>query len=285
MAADAYLGRCPRNWGWGCGMTISGLWAFARAAHTKAIAGGLVAMGVAAAGAASAADMLPAKAPAAQAPYNWSGCYLGGYFGWGTANNWQSTDNTGFNPNGINPWQFSLNSTAIGGGYAGCNWQPSPGGGFVLGLEGEGGYMQLSIPGQQLTFGGLGASNVSDAVKMGTGYGLIAGRLGWVFLEKIHVYGKVGVAFFNDSSSIVNGNPALGPVGVVATGSKSQTPLAFGGGAEYPLTQHWIGKAEYLVFEKGSSYTAVSTIPGRAPTWTEDPSTVQTFKLGAAYKF
>jgi opacity protein-like surface antigen len=42
---------------------------------------------------------------------------------------------------------------------------------------------------------------------------------------------------------------------VIASASKSQTPFAFGGGAEYPLTEHWIGKAEYLYFEKGGSYS------------------------------
>jgi len=256
---------------------------FARVAQVKLAAAGLAAAGMAFVGAASAADMLPLKAPVVQAPYNWSGCYVGGYFGWGDANQWTTTDQRNFNPGAVNPWQFSLNDSPLGGGYVGCNWQPTPGGGFVLSVEGEGGYLNLSAPGQQLTFGGLGASNVTDFSKIGSSYGLVAGRIGWVFLEKIHIYGKVGVAFLTDSSSIVSNTAPF--VGVVATSSKSQTPLAWGGGAEYPLTEHWIGKAEYLVFEKGSDYMSSGVVGGRTFTWNESPSTVQTFKLGAAYKF
>ena len=264
-------------------MRTIGLRGFARAAKVKLAAAGLAAAAVVSGGAASAAD-LPMKAPVMHAPYNWSGCYVGGYFGWGDANNWRTTDQRGFNPGAVNPWEFSLNDSPLGGGYVGCNWQPTPGGGFVLGVEGEGGYLNLSAPGQQLTTGGLGASNVTDFSKIGSSYGLVAGRVGWVFLEKIHVYGKVGVAFLTDSSSIVSNGPPF--VGAVATSSKSQTPLAFGGGAEYPLTEHWIGKAEYLVFEKGSDYMSSSgAIGGRTFSWNESPSTVQTFKLGAAYKF
>ena len=40
-------------------------------------------------------------------------------------------------------WNADLGTSFIGGGTLGCNWQPvgSP---FVLGLEGEAGYMRLS---------------------------------------------------------------------------------------------------------------------------------------------
>jgi outer membrane immunogenic protein len=259
-------------------MTILGLWGYARVAQAKVMAAGLVAAGMAVAGAASAADMLPMKAPAA--PYNWSGCFVGGFFGWGNANDWHTTDVNNFVPNGQSPWLYSLNSTAIGGGYVGCNWQPTPGGGFVLGIDGEGGYMSLSGPGTQ-PFNAGGPTVVTDNSKIGSGYGMIGGRVGWVFLEKIHVYGKVGVGFYQDSSTISIG---LVPGGS-ATGSKSQTPLAFGGGAEFPLTDHWIGRAEYLYFEKGSSYTLTGTGVATGFSWKEDPATVQTFKLGAAYKF
>jgi outer membrane immunogenic protein len=267
-------------------MTSFGLRGFSRAAKLTLAAAGFAFTGVA--GSAIAVD-LPAKAPVPYAPYNWSGCYVGGFFGFGTATNWQTTDLNGFNPGAVNPWQYSLNSSATGGGYVGCNWQPTPGGGFVFGVDGEGGYLNLSAPGQQLSIGGLGAFNVVDSSKIGSGYGLVAGRVGWVFLEKIHLYGKVGVAFYDDSSKISNFTIAGAPT--ITSASKSQTPLAFGVGAEYPLTEHWIGKAEYLVFESGSNYT-LSTVavglgggPARTFSWTENPSQVQTFKLGAAYKF
>jgi opacity protein-like surface antigen len=276
-------------------MLRNGPWGAARAARAKLIAAGIAAAGTAVAGVASAADMPPLKAPAIKAPYNWSGCFVGGFFGWGDANDWRSTDLGNFANTpaanapgpGTGTWLFSLNDTPTGGGYVGCQWQPTPGGGFVFGVEGEGGYLNLIGPGQQplaVVFPNVGGpTNITDLAKIGSGYGLVAGRVGWVFFEKIHVYGKVGVAFYNESSVITDANLPGGPV--IARGSKSQTPLAWGGGAEYPLTEHWIGKAEYLVFERGSSYTAVGVGPAAGFSWKEDSATVQTFKLGAAYKF
>ena len=98
---------------------------------------------------------------------------------------------------------FSLGAEPTGGGYAGCNWQPTPGGGFVLSLEAEGGYMNMR--GIQTQYQ---AGNVSDLVHVGSGYGVVAGRVGWVFLEKILVYGKVGVAFYDENSTISGTNVA-----------------------------------------------------------------------------
>jgi opacity protein-like surface antigen len=266
-------------------MTSSGLRGFARAAQRSLYAAGLAAVGLAAAGPGEAADL--AKAPIVKAPYNWSGCYAGGYFGWGVANDWNVTDVNNFAANGlgvgaISPWLYSLNSSPLGGGYFGCNWQPWAGSGPVFGIDAEGGYLSLSGPGNQQLFSGA-AGPITDFSKTSSGYGLVAGRLGWVFYERIHVYGKVGVAFYDTTSTINDGALAGSPA--IATATKSQTPLAFGGGAEYTLTDHWIGKAEYLVFERGSSYTAVGFGPGAGFVWNERPSAIQTFKLGAAYKF
>jgi opacity protein-like surface antigen len=249
---------------------------FARAMRKRLITAGLVSAGIVAAVVASAAD-LPINAPVVGAHYNWSGCYVGGFFGWGVANDWHTTDLNGYNPGGQSPWVFSLNSSPTGGGYAGCNWQPWAGG-LVLGIEGEGGYLGLSGPGIQPL-----AGSITDASKIGTGYGLVAGRIGWAFYEKILIYAKVGVAFFNDSSALTDGALPGGPV--IAQGSRSQSPLAYGGGVEYPLSDHWIGRAEYLVFDKGNSYLATGVVGGATFSWKEDPSIVQTFKLGAAYKF
>ena len=104
---------------------------------------------------ASAADL----APLPVAPrFSWTGCYVGGYIGFATANTWQSTDlgSSGpvpaplFSPIGANPWSYSENTSFVGGGNAGCNYQlwsgpaNSPLGGLVVGVEGEGGYMSLS---------------------------------------------------------------------------------------------------------------------------------------------
>jgi len=70
-----------------------------------------------------------------------------------------------------------------------------------------------------------------------------------------------------------------------ATGSKSQTPLAVGGGAEYALWDHWTGKFEYLFFDHGSSYNACGVSAGQTFCWKQDPSTAHVVKFGLNYKF
>ena len=84
---------------------------------------------VALAQAASAAD-LPVKAPPAPivaAPYNWSGFYLGGQFGylWGR---------TRVEENGVLTEPDAKTNGAIGGLLAGYNWQTGP---YVFGLEAD----------------------------------------------------------------------------------------------------------------------------------------------------
>jgi outer membrane immunogenic protein len=235
----------------------------------------LAAVGVIDVGAGRAAD-LPVKAPLkAVAPYNWTGCYVGGFVGWAAANQWTSTDLNGF-PSGVgsfSSWDFSLGNQAIGGGTVGCNWQANSW--LVLGIEGEGGYLNVegSAP-QPLVGGGFGT--VSDTAKIGTGYGLVAGRVGVAF-DRLLLYTKLGVAFFDSTATITD---AATP-GFVATGSKSQSPFTVGGGGEYAIYDHWTGKFEYMFVDKGSSFNAC----GGGFCWKQDPSTTHIVKIGLNYKF
>jgi outer membrane immunogenic protein len=252
-------------------MKINGLKGIALAALAGFVA--VSAVGMAAIAPASAADMA-VKAPVYKAPplaYRWSGCYVGATLGWGMGNDWKSADLNGFNPGGISPWDLSVNTSVEGGGTLGCNWQPTSL--LVLGIEGEGGYLNLSGPLQQ-----QGAGNVTVGAKLGSGYGLIAGRVGLAF-DRALLYGKVGVGFY-DTSATVTGQSSTGAT-ISGAGSKSEDPFAFGGGFEYAIADHWSGKAEYMMFEKGSSYNAC----GGAFCWKETPSAVQMFKLGLNYKF
>jgi outer membrane immunogenic protein len=238
----------------------------------------LPAVGVIDVGAGRAAD-LPLKAPikAVVAPYNWTGCYVGGFVGWAAANQWTSTDLNGFAPASVSSWDFSLGNQAVGGGTVGCNWQANSW--FVLGLEGEGGYLNVEGSGPQpliVVPPGGGFGSVSATAKMGTGYGLVAGRVGVAF-DRLLLYTKLGVAFFDTSATITD---AATP-GFVATGSKSQTPFTVGGGVEYAMWDHWTGKFEYMFVEKGSSFNAC----GGGFCWKQDPSTAHIGKIGLNYKF
>ena len=169
-----------------------------------------------------------------------------------------------------------MNTDANYGGTLGCNWQANMYiGPFtpVLGIEGEGGSMSLSAASAQpfpVPIGGPTA--VVDSAKIGGGYGVVAGRVGLAF-DRLLLYGKVGVAFFDTSATITNAGA------VVATGSKSETALAFGGGAEYAIFDHWTGKAEYLGLDS-TNFNVCSTF-----CWKQDTGLIHTFKLGLSYKF
>ena len=95
-------------------------------------------------------------------------------------------------------WSDDLGSSFIGGGTLGCNWQPvgSP---FVLGLEGEFGYLKLrgeafdpnTLAGTQTTLDALGSA------KVGNWYGMVTGRLGYAF-DRVLLYVKGGAASRSD---------------------------------------------------------------------------------------
>jgi hypothetical protein len=99
--------------GWGSGMTKI---RWKEGARVAVAAFAVAAMGVETA---AGADMIRKPAPGPAAPViNWTGCYIGATLGWGLGNLWRSTDLNLYNPANVNPWEFSLNSSALGGGTA-----------------------------------------------------------------------------------------------------------------------------------------------------------------------
>jgi outer membrane immunogenic protein len=214
--------------GWGSGMTKI---RWKEGVRVAVAAFAVAAMGVETA---AAADMIRKPAPGPAGPViNWTGCYVGATMGWGLGNLWRSTGlnlYTAATGNGanINPWEFSLNSSALGGGTAGCNWQANRW--FVLGVEGEGGYLSLSQPALQ----GPAFNNVTNSSKIGDTYGAVNGRFGIVFFDQIYWYGKVGVAFLHDTTTITDQTN----LPFRASASSSQSPLAVGSGVEYAFNEH-----------------------------------------------
>src|SRR5262245_65881879 len=117
--------------------------------------GSVIVCAFAFAGTASAADLrVPPVAP--PPGFNWSGCYVGAYLGGARLDGdptFTDLGNAAFRSysGGLvagrvedrHSWNVGLgNSSFIGGGTLGCNWQPvgSP---FVLGVEGVEGYMMF----------------------------------------------------------------------------------------------------------------------------------------------
>jgi outer membrane immunogenic protein len=230
-------------------------------------------------GSANAADIPAAPRPlpvAVPAPaFSWTGCYIGGYVGGG----WSANDGAVFTDQGQNglgaagstavppflsyaggatgarlvpphSWNAELDASFIGGGTVGCNWQPV-GSSFVVGVEGEFGYMRLSgdafdpavLISTQTTLDTVGSGRVGDW------YGMVTGRLGYTW-DRTLLYVKGGAAFVPTRGSVVDAcqNTAIGCgnwLVSVAT-SNTVTTWTLGGGIEWAFAQSWSVKAEYM---------------------------------------
>ncbi len=227
---------------------------------------------------ATAAD-LPVKAPPRLAPvFSWTGCYIGGFIG-GAWNGGDGAIFTDQGQNGLGPagstngflsysggssasrlvqphsWSADLDSSFIGGGTLGCNWQPvgSP---FVFGIEGEVGSIRLrgeafdpsTIKGTQTTLDVLGSAKVGDW------YGMVTGRLGYAW-DRTMIYIKGGAAFVPTRSAFVdvcqNTTIGCGNWLVSTGGSHTVTTWTLGGGIEWAFAPSWSVKAEYMFIALG----------------------------------
>jgi outer membrane immunogenic protein len=232
---------------------------------------------------------------------NWSGCYLGGFLGGAWGGDVGATEaaslggafpaGTFYNAIGAAgkaPYGYDLDNSFIFGGTAGCNLQ-SPGSPLVLGVEGELGRLKLSETALDPNSAVGGRNDTFDSTKIGTWYGLIAGRLG-VSFDAALIYVKGGVAFLNTESSVIDAC-IKAPCGLgllTATGGGNDTTWAIGGGLEYALGSNWSMKGEYLFFA-ASDYSVcgpgAAGAAGSAFCSKHDVDGIHTVKLGINYKF
>lgn len=219
-----------------------------------------------------AADMAVKAPPPLPPPtFNWSGCYVGGNVGYA----WSQLKSSYFgDPNpadaiqgvgSVLPPSYDMSSASgVGGAQAGCNWQnASP---WVLGLEGDIDAVNLRKSASILTPvapGGTAVNTATFALPPNAVFAqeeisqhwisTVRGRVGYTLTDRLYVFGTAGLAIGNVST---NGSVTIGVPGTVAvwSGSTSTTKAggAFGGGAEYAVTNHWSVKAEYIYFDLGS---------------------------------
>ena len=252
------------------------------------------------AGAASAADMAVKARPLPPAIFNWTGFYIGGFVGGAGADRdaWQSEPVTpaGVLYNGTAfGTSYGLGSSFIGGGTIGYNWQ-APGSAFVLGVEGEVGYLHLTGSRQDVNarLAGFSLPDSIDSTRIGDWYGVLAGRAGWAVNNALF-YFKGGVAFvdrrssFNDSC-IGPGAPACGPSALIINqGNSTQATYAVGGGIEYAFNNNWSLKGEYLYLGTQKNYTGSGIAAGGFAGFlfsnsASDPG-VHTGKIGLNYRW
>jgi outer membrane immunogenic protein len=256
----------------------------------------------------------PAAAPP-PAIFNWSGCYIGGYLGGA----WNEQDvtftdlgNSAFRSfsggiagaRGSHSWDVGLDSSFIGGGTLGCNWQPfgSP---FVLGIEGEAGYMKLEGSAfDPLINASLPVTNVRrtpdvlGTAKVGDWYAMITGRLGYAWGATL-LYIKGGAAFVPVQAGVLD-QCAVVPAGcgnwlIATSDSKTITTGTLGGGIEWALGGNWSLKGEYMFIGLGDRHVSTTcgfaslasgaTVGGGPFCFDHEFGGIHTAKVGLNYRF
>ena len=237
------------------------------------------------AGAASAADLgpVPVRRVLFMPAYNWSGCYLGGYLGvaW-TAETVRVNDISGYNNLPWDVWQYSTGNSLLGGGTAGCNWQPI-GSRLVAGVEGEFGYLRIT---------GSGAdpnaifTNIQSSTKVGDWYGMLTGRLGYAW-DRVLGYVKGGAAFVEVQTTVTD--PIVNP-NYIAQASETKATWTLGGGLEWAFYYNWSVKAEYMFIgfdhTRACGYNANTLVTGLGQyCWNHQLDGLHTAKIGLNYRF
>jgi outer membrane immunogenic protein len=169
----------------------------------------------------------PMKAPmAVEAPFSWTGVFVGGHVGGGWSNF------SGFDPTlPADGWASVHGSGVIAGGQLGFNYQIRN---VVFGAEGTYAWSGIKV-GDGGPFGagpGLTVVDKNDYVATA------AGRVGYAF-DRVLVFGKGGGAWTRDK---LDANDGLGGT---ASGSFNRAGWLAGGGVEYAFLQNWSVKLEY----------------------------------------
>jgi outer membrane immunogenic protein len=216
-------------------------------------------------GQALAADLPPAPMPPPRAPatyvptpiplYNWGGIYIGvnGGYGFGDST-WGAPASTG-----------SFNTTGfLAGGTLGFNYQF---GAFVLGIEGDGDWTNLSGS----TSGGACGTSLSGCQTSAEWLATVRGRAGYAF-DRVLVYGTAGGAGGNITAKTS-----------VTSNTSDEFGWTAGGGIEFAFAPNWTAKAEYLFvdLQNGSCGTACAA----AGTASSVSFTESLVRAGVNFKF
>ena len=224
----------------------------------------------------------PSSAPSKKnsrstAVFSWTGFYLGGNVGGGTSH--IDFDGTGIfmTKGAVDPFAFANTGTAAGilaGGQVGFNYElPAH---VVLGIEGDldgssfHGLTTFCSTGTGGSLAGHGANCEISNNKI-VDFSTVRGRVGYVFDDRLLVYGTGGFAWEKSSTSTivtcltVTGSCPPHTVKFTDGSSAASATLSgwvAGAGVEWALTPRWILRAEYLhmVFDRASEdFSALGT--------------------------
>jgi outer membrane immunogenic protein len=237
-----------------------------------ALAAGIL-FGLAATGVASAADMaVKARPVVAPLLYNWSGCYIGGNIGCG----WSRMDTRLVLTDPAIPANANYgrenDSSFIGGGQAGCDFQT---GNLVFGVQGM--FDFGSIKGQHVIPDIPTFTETNNLRSIATG----TGRIGYLWTPQFLGYVKGGVAFMQ------NRNQVLQPNGALFESASFWLPgMTVGVGGEWMFAPNWSVFAEWnymwIEDQSGQHFNPAVGFLGEV---LNVKQTAQTALVGVNYKF
>jgi outer membrane immunogenic protein len=220
-----------------------------------------------------AADLTAAPAPGAPVPFSWTGCYIGGQFGFGFGD-----DGT------TSPLGTSVSFTAtgfVGGGQIGCDYQFAPR--WVVGVEGQAAWTNLTN------------SHASTVRNMVTGVTLpsnstlhndflasLTPRLGYSIVDGVLVFAKGGAAWTDEKYDIAFTN--LQGIAVDPSASRTLSGWTVGTGLEWAFAPHWSSTIEYDFYDFGSSGIFL-TAPLATVTVANLKDRINAVTLGVNYHF
>jgi opacity protein-like surface antigen len=222
-----------------------------------------------------AADM-PVKARPLPPPiYNWSGCYGGGFVGYGTARTRTTVTETfpAFSPfYGLAFNDDTHLSGALGGFDFGCQWQGV--GGWLIGVEVDG--AATNKAGQRLSLPPFLANQVHDTKESWMATARLRLGYGW---DKWLFYVTGGGAWAGVEESLF-----FTPVPAISIHQKqTRSGWTVGAGWEYALGYGWSIKSEFLYMDFG---TKNSWAPASLTHVAIDVELQQyVYKVGLNYKF
>jgi opacity protein-like surface antigen len=233
---------------------------------------------------ASAADF-KGPAPAAVAPWSWSGFYIGAHAGYGWA---RDPFNDAIFGNKIPPL-LGINANGFLGGFqAGANVQHGPWvGGLEIDLSGTNIKGSTSSTGTVVDNGDSVTTTVRQTDKFDW-IGSARARFGYVPWPNLLLYGTGGLAWtrFNQTQQA---DIVFSSGGTTATITQTiSTPTwrfgwVAGAGVETRLwDSNWLARIEYLHFDFRDSGNSISTEFGSS---TSDNLTVDVVRAGLSYKF
>jgi outer membrane immunogenic protein len=258
----------------------------------KFLTGSIAAIAMAVAVPALAADLAPryskAPPPAPVMVYNWTGCYIGGNVGAGSAR----TEQTLVTSVGV-PLVADLGRSekwdVIGGGQIGCDYQF---GQFVVGAQGmaDAGNLRSShIVPTAFPFFPVGAVISNNRVN----YTVTAtGRIGYLFAPQVLAYVKGGGAWANQDHNAI---ATIGPATFLLESANNVDRFGWtvGGGLEWMFAPGWSVFGEYNYMDFGRKNIGFIGGPAAAPFFVAGaPSdvistrlTIQQALVGVNYKF